>query len=101
MLSHGVRGFTFVTVWADNDKRTIMRVVDDSNQAEPMLARPGSPYFELFVKFVGLENPMEKRYIVIFNKPPFSKKNRPAELVDEDSDRGRKLLLERDWGSGL
>lgn len=103
MLRHSLRRFTFVTVWADNDKRTIMRVVDDSNQAVPMLSRWISPYPELFVKFVGLENPMEKRYIVVFHKPPWISRtkdgkpsNRPAELVDADSERGRKLLIERD-----
>jgi hypothetical protein len=60
--------------------------------------------FEVYARFVGLRKLIEKRYVVVYNKPPWTKTkdepltqaHGPVELVDADSDRGQGLLARRE-----
>lgn len=103
LLSHGIQKITYVTFYVitPNEIRFTMRTYDPSKQSKFTKLLWITPFFEVYARFVGLTKAIEKRYIVVYNKPPwgFNSKtgwsNPHVELVEADSDRGRQLLV--DW----
>jgi hypothetical protein len=105
LLSHDIQRCTFVTfhvmpVEAPSPRAEIrftMRTFDSTKQ--PKFAKLGYeiPFFEVYARFVGLPRPIEKRYVVVYNKPPWRPpSNEPVELVDASSDRGKELVARRE-----
>lgn len=98
-LSHDIQRFTFVTFYVitPTEIRFTMRTFDPTKQLKYTKLIWVTPLFEVYARFVGLARPIEKRYIVVYNKPPWRSgteepPNEPVELVDASSERGHKLL---------
>jgi hypothetical protein len=101
LLSHDIQKCTFVTFYVitPTEIRFTMRTSDSTKQPKYTKLIWVTPLFEVYARFVGLAKAIEKRYIVVYNKPPSRAvsgtevpRNEPVELVDASSERGQQLL---------
>lgn len=101
-LSHDRRQFTFITFFflaKDKiEKTATIRIVDAGTQPEFQGMIFASPYPIIHAKFSGLPTNVEKRYLVVYNEPPWIDSNNgtitnlPVELLDADADRAKQLM---------
>jgi hypothetical protein len=102
LLAHASQRFTLVTFFfrPATPKTTTIKVVDQSKQVNFTDMKWISPYPRINAKFVGLENEIEKQYIIVFNKPPEGLADPlradPVELLELGSDKAKQLLAEYD-----
>jgi hypothetical protein len=102
LLSHDIQRFTFVTFYVITpaEIRFTMRTLDPNKQKKFTKLLWITPFFEVYARFVGLTKEVVKRYVVVYNKPPWGLNsstgwaNPHVELVEADSDRGKQLLAE-------
>lgn len=112
LVRHKITKFTFVTVW-NKGRRAVIRTVEPDIQPIFKDIRLGSMYPEIYARFVGLSKVIEKKYVVVFNQPPFLVAKRepdgaikqirtkePVLFVPADSRRGKELIRKREASLG-
>ncbi len=74
LLSHDSKRFTLITFFFDAkegiDRTVTIKTSDPTEQEELDRMRFSFPP-TIYVRFAGLEKELERRYIVVFNKPPW------------------------------
>jgi hypothetical protein len=102
LLGHDIQRITFVTFYVvtPTEIRFTMRTFDPNKQRNYTKLLWATPFFEVYARFVGLTKEVQKRYVVVYNKPPWGVdtktgwSNPHVELVEADSTRGKELLAE-------
>ncbi len=93
---HDFRKFTFATFYAQ-EKRIRFAVTEEPIHgailSNAILVTPNP---EIVAKFIGLPRAIMKKYIAVYNPPPWAPDRPAVDLIDASKRRAKRLIFERE-----